>query len=205
MSHTKNSVLSLVARVPAVTIPTLEALAVLPTLSARYRSFYKRFYKLRRYLPSEITSAYVSYLRRRFDPKDYGARRKQLLGLEDPLSEKELLERCQNTLAFVFNATVVPENQKQHMKPVFYDDLKVAKDRPELQVVRTIVEVESRKPRTVLADTEWSWVPEIQAQIGGNDSEWTKNRRRTTKVVNIGLLNHDRNVMRLNESLQMCL
>ncbi|KAG7194497.1 uncharacterized protein KQ657_004712 [Scheffersomyces spartinae] len=200
------NVLSLVSCVPKVTVPTQASLSALPTTTSRYKAFYKRFYRLRNHLPSDITSWYKCYLRRRFVQNDYEARRQRLLGLNDSLSESDLLDRCRNTLAFVFNATVATQLAATAGRPIFYDDLKTLyKDRPELQVIRTIVEVEARKPAVVLADTEWAWVTEIQHQLAQNDTKWTKNKRKTIKAINIGLLNHDRNIMRLNETLQLCL
>lgn len=203
---------ALIANRPIVSVLSLKELEQIPSNRSKYLCLYKRFYKLRDMIgeKSYHPKIYCSLLRLRFSREDLNKRRECFLGLQDKLSEKEIYERLINTLAFVFNSTLYPEQweRRDPSPPLYFEDTKMPLA-IESQVVLTILRMESQKPDKIKYDRHYQWVSTLNDAL--NDISDTLGKKRLGSLFKevdanyIGFRDYEETLMLLNETYKLCL
>ncbi|EMG50197.1 hypothetical protein SBY92_003668 [Candida maltosa Xu316] len=193
----------------------------LPTARLRRLAYFKRFYKLRKFEPNPIfysatdvpyytpeldQTDYVQLLKRSFTAMNYNVKRQAILNLP-PLSEEELEERMMNTLAFVFNHTVA-ENNPHANDPIYTeDDLhQTSIDTMESKIVGIMLRMDNEMPSEIKFDPEFKWLKDLDNHVANVD--WEKSRipkSKNSPWEYIGYKQYFITLMRLNESLKLCL
>ncbi|KAI5968075.1 hypothetical protein CANMA_002577 [Candida margitis] len=208
----------LIFNTPQVSIEsTIEQVTQLPNFKSRLRALYKRFYKLRKfectpilfrvddnpYVTPDITSEdYVALVKRNFKYVDYNIKRQKLLGKLPPLSEDQLEQRLFATLAFVFNHTVATANP--HAEELITTNIvekKSSIDTIESQVISTLLRMDHDCPWQIKYDYKFQW---LDQQEGGNRPK-KKKRNDNEKLPYLTYKQYLTTLMRLNESLGLCL
>lgn len=176
-------------------------------------NLYKRFFRLRNMVDSKIyhRDTYQRIIRRRFTRDDFQVRRKVVLGAEQPLTSTEYGNRILNTLAFVFNSTVEPDDETSSTskKPALYFKDLERPQRFEKRIFQTIMRMDQQKPDSLKYDRHYSWFREVEeAYKNIPDQPSTKAYR--SYFLNfdpslIGFRDYELTVMLLNEQLGLCL
>lgn len=166
----------------------------LPIGTDRVMYLYKQLYRLRRMVGGGgrrhyFEQEYLTVLRRTFRTRDFPLKRSVFLPGSDPLNETELLGRQINTVAFVFNATV----SSTHVDPddglYFQKHKQQGQSTLELDILGTILEMNHQMPALMRFDRKF---------------EWTRNIRPDNPVA-IGYWQYETTLMRLNETMALCL
>lgn len=171
-----------------------ERLSQLPSARLQGLFMYKQFFKLRHLMGggSDTYSKpqYVSQLRRAFQRRDFREKRSVFLPKSLPaLLDQEMLERGIATLAFVFNATVAVTSGDQK-EPLDYKATPIkGRETMEQQVIRTMLRVEHGTPAKILQDYQYRWINAIESD----------------DAVAMGLKQYHTTLMRLNETMGLCL
>lgn len=203
---------ALILKIPIVSMLSLKELEQIPSSKSKYLCLYKRFYRLRNMVgqKSYHSKIYCSLLRLRFSREDFNKRRECFVGLQDKLSEKEIYERLINTVAFVFNSTLYPEQleQKDPSPPFYYQDTKMPLP-IEGQIVSTILRMENQKPDKIKYDRHYQWVTTLNLALSDiSDTLGKKSLSRLFKEVDanyIGFRDYEETLMLLNETYKLCL
>lgn len=200
---------------------TVEHISQLPDFKSKLCALYKRFYKLRKfectptlfkvgdnpYITPDINGEdYVSLVKRNFRHVDYNLKRKKFLGLP-PLSEDQLEQRLFATLTFVFNHTVAAANPHAEEPVVTIEDERRASfDTVESQVISTLLRMDYDSPWQVKYDYKFQWLDQLDQLQNDNRPKKKKNKKNDNEVLPYLTYNqYMKTVMRLNESLGLCL
>ncbi|KAG2733197.1 hypothetical protein G9P44_004187 [Scheffersomyces stipitis] len=190
----------------------------IPVFRNKLLALYRRFYRLRNMIYTGHSSAPIAYhtiLRRDFERIDFNVRRNAVLGKEienHHLSEAELLTRMINTVMFVFNSTVSTRNaDEEEPEVLFFQDIKkTVSHTMESSIVSTILRMDSQKPDSIKYDFKYAWIEPFDQFMEGFDEYFEKHpssKRYGSKYpMNwIGFRQYETTLMRLNESLGLCL
>lgn len=164
----------------------------LPVVRDRQVLLYKQFFRLRRMIGGKAVYSeqeYLAVLRRSFRTRDFALKRSVFLPGCDPLGEAEFTRRQINTLAFVFNATVSSSYVSPDDGLYYQKDKNLGQTTVEQQVVRTILEMNHQMPASIRYDRKF---------------EWTRNIAPDNAVA-IGYWQYETTLMRLNETMGLCL
>jgi hypothetical protein len=173
---------------------------------------YKQFYRLRNLVGNHYhTQKYATILRRQFQRQDFNQRRRIVLGISTNLSQDQLIQRLETTLDFVFNSTVKRTSYNEEVR--YYNDIKrLSPDTIEKKVLRTLLEMDDKKPDQIKHDFAYEWVrilsePE-EPQLKQTNSKKLKKAANTFKgfpINYLGFKQQEVSIMRLNENLGLCL
>ncbi|CAK9440015.1 uncharacterized protein LODBEIA_P41150 [Lodderomyces beijingensis] len=208
---------------------TQQSIKSLPNFKSKLRAYYKRFYKLRKFeiprhlrstsdIPNQETDldsyAYVAFVRRQFQHHSYNTKRQKFLNLE-PLDDSQLEERMANTLAFVFNHSVGSTSDfSDELVVTVEDEIKSRVDTVETGILATLMRMDYDAPAEIKYDFQFRWVDEYRKKMSPQGTGLQIQNRIQIKTKNEGVLDdytlikyfmHGETVMRLNESMKLCL
>lgn len=184
----------------------------IPSMKRKLLCIYKEFYKLRNVIDNKkyYQNTYKTLLRRNFTNASFINRRDVVMPDLPPLSEDELIIRLVNTLAFVFNSTV--KSSKEAKPILFFQDIKENNtDTLEKAVVFTMLQMDSQKPKEIKYDFKYNWIKQLEEDILKYDNLVAKGSTKSSKIKHtipldyIGFKQYEENIMRLNETLGLCL
>ncbi|KAI5959218.1 hypothetical protein KGF57_002156 [Candida theae] len=211
----------LIFNVPAFNIDsTITQIKQLPNFKSKLRALYKRFYKLRNfectpnlfkvddnpYTTPDITSDdYVALVKRNFRNVDYNLKRKKFLELP-PLSDDELEQRTIATLTFVFNHTVAAENpHAEDNVSTIEDEVRASIDTTESRVISTLLRMDLDCPWKIKYDYKFQWLDQLRQLQNDNTNKKKSKTHDSETLLYITYKQYLTTLMRLNESLGLCL
>lgn len=171
----------------------INQLQAVPDFSKQLVILYKQFFRLRRLVGNASAVyyelQYTNLLRRVFRNRDFNFKRKVFIPESSPILQQDMLHRCAKTLAFVFNSTIDPNSGHQRSL-LFYSNTNLRNDTTlERKVIETILQIDHKSPSRIKHNHRYTW----KTNISPSDH------------IALGLDQYETILMRMNETMGMCL